>query len=156
MRKVIILIVTVILFISACTQNPNEQADVEAIKRMNNEWNTAWSNSDIDGILALWDNDGISMPPGSSPYIGKERIRARLQFLNKTTVENVSTNIEEIEVSGNWAFVRQTFKGTWIPKDGSESKNESSKEIMIFNKQSDGSWKIARYMWNSNPAENTN
>jgi len=119
------------------------------------EFNAAWGNSDIDGLLALWTDDGISMPPGSSPYIGKERIRTRLQFLNNATVENVSANIEEIEVSGNWAFVRQTFKGTWIPKDGSESKNESSKEIMILNKQTDGSWKIARYMWNNNPAENT-
>jgi len=156
MRKLFVFMTSVLLFIIACTQNPDVQADVDAIKKLHNELNAAWDNSDINGILALWTDDGIAMPPKKSPYVGKERISTRLQFLNDTTLENLSVEIEEIKVSGDWAFIRQTFKGTWTPKNGSEPTYENSKEIMILNKQTDGSWKIARYMWNSNPPENTN
>ncbi len=156
MRKLIIFITSLVLFIGACTQNPDVQADVDAIKKLHNELTAASSNLDIDGVLALWTDDGIEMPPKISPFIGKERIRARLQFFNDVSLENLSVEIEEIKVSGDWAFIRQTFKGTWIPKDGSEPTYENSKEIMILNKQTDGSWKIARYIWNSNPAENAN
>jgi ketosteroid isomerase-like protein len=90
------------------------------------------------------------MYAGEPAAIGKEAIRARQQaFRDQATFEE-TRSVDEVVVSGDWAFVRWTGTGTVTPKDGGEPGEFNRKGITIFQRQPDNSWKIARVIWNSN------
>jgi ketosteroid isomerase-like protein len=57
--------------------------------------------------------------------------------------------MDEIRVTGDWAYSRYSY--TWIltPVPGGESVEVSGKGIWIVQRQPDGSWKIAREIWNN-------
>ena len=90
------------------------------------------------------------MAPNQAALLGKNAMRERLQFFNDVTVENVNVTIDEIQVSGDMAFIRQRFRSTWASKDGRNSEDEDGKEIVLLKRQPDNTWRIARYIWNSN------
>ncbi len=56
---------------------------------------------------------------------------------------------DEIEVAGDLTYERYTGRWTVTPKDGSDAVEQAFKGIHILRRQTDGSWKIARDIWNS-------
>jgi uncharacterized protein (TIGR02246 family) len=59
----------------------------------------------------------------------------------------------EIVLLGDWAFSRTTVKGSVSSKSGGEPIAVDLKEIAIYQRQPDGSWKVARLIGNSNLPE---
>jgi uncharacterized protein (TIGR02246 family) len=106
----------------------------------------------------LWTEDGIQLPPGSPPIVGKEQIRERNKsaLVDLFTMDGSITN-EEVQVSGDLAVARGTYATTLTPKDGSEEIFIDGKYMTLLKRQPDGSWKIHRDIFNSNmpppPAE---
>ena len=89
------------------------------------------------------------MEPNQPALIGKEAIRSFFQthfdqFATKGTDEPV-----EVEVAGDWAFVRGTYTITQTPKAGGEPIEDSGKWLAIYKRQPDGSWKCYCDIWNS-------
>ncbi len=60
-------------------------------------------------------------------------------------------------MADGWAFHRGTYTIRLTPVAGGEVIGENGKVIVIFQKQPDGSWKIAREIWNrDNPPQGVN
>jgi ketosteroid isomerase-like protein len=57
---------------------------------------------------------------------------------------------EEVQVSGDLAFARGTYAATVTPKAGGEETFIDGKYMTILKRQTDGSWKIHRDIFNSN------
>ena len=125
------------------------KADISAIKEKLRRYATTINAGDFEGWISLWTDDGIQMPPDTPARIGKEPIRKGMkpafdQFILKMAIIN-----KEIKVSGNFGFARGTFTETLIPKAGGEAEKYEGKYLSIFERQTDGSWKIARDCFNS-------
>jgi ketosteroid isomerase-like protein len=63
---------------------------------------------------------------------------------------DVTITTEEIHVSGDLAFSHELWKGSMNPKDGSEPIIFENKNLVIYKRQVDGSWKTWRAMFSSN------
>lgn len=128
-----------------------EAKDVSAsVNEIWTRYSSAYNSGDIDSWIALWADNGVQMPPGFPPVLGKEEIRKRNQaVLDRFTFDLRITN-EEIGVADDWAFARGTYKATLTPKHGGERTHVDGKYLTIFKRQSDGSWKIYRDIFNSN------
>jgi uncharacterized protein (TIGR02246 family) len=159
MRKLLFVIVLVFLVCSSFgyqrgekankQSQANVQADVDAIKKLSDEYGAMVTSGDTEGFLNLFTDDAILMPPNQKMIIGKEGIRAMVQALFKTTKEIDLIEIttpSEIRVFGDWAFDLgiTTFKSKGKPLE------ETNKYIRIWQKLADGSWKLARVIFNSN------
>ena len=70
-------------------------------------------------------------------------------FFDQFNQEELVT-IKEIEVSGNWAFVRLPYTLKLTPKAGGEPFQANGKGLWIFKRQADGTWKASRVIWNGN------
>jgi uncharacterized protein (TIGR02246 family) len=151
-RIIVVLLGLTLLLVFGCQQKVDTEADVEAIKEFHQKMIRAEEERDVETVLGFWDDNGAVMPPDSLAIIGKELINKRVQRMKKWDVEDLSIEIQDIDVSGDLAIIRQNFTATWIPTDGSEVEHESSKEIMTLRRQSDNSWKITNYIWNQNPS----
>jgi uncharacterized protein (TIGR02246 family) len=125
------------------------QADVEAIKKLSDEYGAMVTAGDTEGFLNLFTNDAVLMPPNNQMLVGKEEIRPLVQGILKDAKEIELTEIttpSEIKAVGNWVFDLgiTTFKARGKPLE------DTNKYIRIWQKMADGSWKLARVIFNSN------
>ena len=92
------------------------------------------------------------MPPNEPPIVGKAALRS--WFLRVTDQFSIDLNfsVEEVKTSGDWAFERFSFRRTTTPTGGGEPATVQGKGVHVYRRQSDGSWKIAHDIWNSDEA----
>ena len=153
-------VVLVALTLLSCAQQPipaeettSTEADVAAFEAtVLDTWVTysATVNAgDVDGWIALWDDDGVQMPPGAPAVHGKSAIREAFSgILLSVDFEEFTINNEEVQVfgdfgfaRGNYSFVNAMVEGDPVPFEG--------KYLTIFRRQPDGSWKVYRDCFNS-------
>ena len=99
----------VMLLLAGYSPRQNAEAkDVAAsIKEIWNRYSSAYNSGDIDNWISLWTDDGIQMPPGSPPVLGKEEIRKRnkavlLRFTFDLSITNDEIGAADVGLrSGN-------------------------------------------------------
>lgn len=134
-------------------QQPDHAAVTTAVEGIWEEYAASLNAGDLDRWLSLWTEDGIQMPPDEPPVVGKEQIRVRNQaFLDQFTFDMSITNAE-VGAAGDWAYARGIYKATLTPKEGGAPISIDGKYMTILKRQSDGSWRIHRDIFNSNVAQ---
>ena len=133
----------------------DSEADIAAVNDIWPQYCASLIDGDMDRWISLWADDGIQMPPDTPARKGKEKIREANQLLLDLYHWDIAAiNVEETHVAGDWAFSRGNYTWAWTSKDGSEKMAGTGKFLTIFQRQEDGSWKIARDCFNGNgPAE---
>jgi len=150
MKKLLLIAATLLMLaVSGCAPQVDVEADAAAVRSVFDEA-TAALNPGGGDIVDLDTEDAVVMYASEPAAIGKEAIRARQQIFDDQATAEETRSVEEVVVSGDWAFVRWTGTGAVTPKDGGESSEFNRKGITIFQRQADTSWKIARVIWNSN------
>lgn len=90
------------------------------------------------------------MPPETPAQIGKEQIQERMKPLFDQLIVKIPITIKEVRIADDLAFSRGTYTLSTTPKAGGETTKRSGKYLTIFERQADGSWKIARDCFNYN------
>jgi uncharacterized protein (TIGR02246 family) len=129
---------------------PDPQADVEAIQNLLKEATAAHHAGDAERWAAVFASDAVGMPQGDTAISGREALLARRRADFEKYVSTATIEPLEIEVAGDWGFARTAVSGAFTPKDGGPPIQLDEKEIVIFRRQPDGSWKVARLIGNSN------
>ena len=117
------------------------KTDEQAIRDLVGEWLNASKRGDTGTILNLMADDVIFMVPGQEPF-GKEVFRSASDKSKGTLVEAAS-DIQEIKVLGDWAWMRTFLKLTIVEPNGKGSRR-SGYVLTILQKTSDGRWIISR------------
>ncbi len=127
----------------------NISIDKAAIDRLRGVHIAALNAGDADGWAACFADDGIQMPPNFGPNAGKAAIQGWSKgFLNLFACQ-FRLYVDEIYVAADWAFERGRYEISLNPKAGGASMDDGGKYITIYQRGPDGSWKIARDIWNS-------
>lgn len=134
-------------------QSQPEEPDMDAIWA---EYSDSLMAGDAERWGQLWLEDGVQMPPGAPPNIGKEAILANLAAgLGQVSYEDFVINNEEVTVSGDLAVVRGTYATNLVPKGGGGPLPLDGKYMSVLKRQPDGEWKLFRDIFNSNVAAAT-
>ena len=115
--------------------------DERAIRQLVETWMTASKNGDNATVLTLMTDDVIFMVPGKEPF-GKEAFAAAAQGMADVHMEGRS-DIVELQVLGNWAFIRNRIDMTMTPPNG-EPVHRSGYTLTILRREADGRWRLAR------------
>ena len=139
---------------TACQPRAQEAArsseeDAAAIQALVDEWTVAFNAGDVAGLVALYTDDAVRMPPNAPAYTGREAIEEAFSGLFEQFSGELTWPTEEIVVADGWAFHRGTYRAGLAPVAGDDVIEESGKVIVIFQQQPNGSWKVAREIWNS-------
>ena len=133
---------------SAAVESPASEADEAAIKGVHLRETRAIKGKDVAHFLALFDSDAVLMPPDGPPIVGKAALRSWFLRLTDRHSIDLDFSVDEIKVTAEWAFERFSFRQTVTPAGGGEPITVRGKGNHVFRRQSDGSWKIARDIWN--------
>lgn len=130
-----------------------ESPDVAAINLALEQFLIALRANDLDGIVESYTTHAVVMPPGHRALEGSDAIRRWFRgMLDSFTIEGFESFPEEVVVAGDWAFRRGTFDWRLRARDSGELLEPSSKFLQIWQRLEDGSWRVARGIWNSNQA----
>jgi ketosteroid isomerase-like protein len=133
------------------------KTDVSAIKEVLNQYARGCSAGDFDLWMSLWADDGVQMPPDSPALVGKEDIgsAAKPEF-DDLDMKLTILSIEDAEIFGSLGLTRCVYRLEVTPKAGGETivAMPEAKALTLYQKQSDGTWKILYDCFNSSvPAE---
>jgi uncharacterized protein (TIGR02246 family) len=115
--------------------------DEQAIRDLVNTWLDATKRGDFATVLSLMADDIVFMVPGQQPF-GKQAFAAGTEGMKGLRIEGTS-EIEEIKVFGEWAWLRQRLKVTITPLGGKPGVR-SGYTLSILHKTRDGKWLLAR------------
>lgn len=121
-----------------------------AIRRLPIEdWCKAEAARDIEAKMRLFTSDAVIMAPGEPDAIGQQAVRAWHEKEWKGTKYQCSGSVDEVQIFGDWGIARGRFSGTLTPANGAP-RPASGKFLNVVRRQTDGSWRIARAIWNFN------
>jgi ketosteroid isomerase-like protein len=122
-------------------------------------YSQALETGDTELYMALWDENGIQLPPDAPYNIGVEAIRAGVEPLMADFDMTMDiTVIEARAVSDNWGYMWGTYYFTGTPKGGGEGFSVDGKFSTIVKKRYKhdrdrrrlGPWKVYIDCFNSN------
>jgi uncharacterized protein (TIGR02246 family) len=115
--------------------------DEQAIRDLVDTWMRASRAGDTATVLSLMTDDVVFMVPGREPF-GKEAFAAASDGMKNVTVDG-KASIIELQVVGDWAYVRNHIDITVTPSGGTAVRR-SGYTLTIMRKQPDGRWLLAR------------
>ncbi len=115
--------------------------DERAIRDLVETWMAASKAGDLPTVLSLMADDVVFMVPGRDPF-GKAEFAAASQGLNNVRIEG-SSDIQEIQVGGDWAYLRNYLEVTMTP-DGGSPVRRLGHTLTILRKEPNGKWVLAR------------
>ena len=122
--------------------------DIAAIKAIGPAMDKAALAGDFDAAMALFTEDVLMMAPNSPTIQGRSTWLEMIKPLGITSKVHVLEFVE-VDGYGDIAYAR----GNWVEEYSMEGVEEPYKDegkvLGILRKQSDGSWLIAVWCWNS-------
>ena len=112
-------------------------------------WDQAFNAGDLKRLIARYQEDAVSMPPGAPALRGHKAIRADFKgFFEGNTAEHKTVNAVR-HAAGDTVIERAEYTLTIRPKDGSAAIQEEGKHIVVYARQADASWKVKWEIWNA-------
>jgi ketosteroid isomerase-like protein len=128
--------------------------DLRAIEALNTHDVEAVLAGDMRAIASQWTDDFVALSSRATI-----RGKAANVALIETSAEQVKAfepvdyvvELEEITVSGEFAYEWGTYRGSVRPRGGGEATPYHGKLLRILQRQPDGSWKMHRTMMTNDP-----
>jgi uncharacterized protein (TIGR02246 family) len=114
--------------------------DERAIRELIATWMRASQAGDVQTVLGLMTDDVVFMVPGREPF-GKEAFAAAAHGMKDVRMDGTS-DIRELQVLGDWAYLRAYLHVTMTPP-GNQPMRRAGYTLTILRKQ-DGRWLLAR------------
>jgi uncharacterized protein (TIGR02246 family) len=120
------------------------KSDEDQIQELVTAWMTASRNGDVNTVLNLMTDDVIFLVPGRAPMRKEEFATvAKAQAREDAAKIDGSSEIQEIKVLGEWAFMWTRLKVVATPSDGSATVERAGYPLTILRKEK-GRWLLAR------------
>jgi uncharacterized protein (TIGR02246 family) len=127
--------------------------DVEAIHEVRRELRRLTREGDAEGAMALFTEDAIYMRPGEEADQGKAVLTPYWAAPFDNYEVDIAFRADEVEVSGDLAYVRGILTYTGTPRSPEVSPvSAEQRYLWILRREADGRWRIARFIRHQAPA----
>ena len=120
------------------------QSDEQQIRDLVSTWMTASQAGEVEKVLSLMADDAVFLVAGQPPMRKADfAAAARAQAGGDAPQFDGSSEIQEIKILGEWAFMWQDLTVLATPPNGDPPITRMGHTLTIFNKQN-GKWVLAR------------
>jgi uncharacterized protein (TIGR02246 family) len=118
--------------------------DEHEIRKLVVTWMAATKGGDVETLLSLMTDDVVFLIPGQ-PVMRKPDFAAaaRAQSSRDAPTFDGSSEIQEIKVFGDWAFMWTKLSVIVTPSGGGQSMERAGHTLTLLQKQN-GKWLLAR------------
>lgn len=121
------------------------QTDEQAIRHLIATWMSATKAGDLDVVLSLMAEDVVFLVAGHPPMIGRAAFAAAAngQAGQPSPQFDGTSDIQEVVVSGDWAYMWTKLKVVATPPGGAPPVTRAGHTLSVLHKQN-GRWVLAR------------
>jgi uncharacterized protein (TIGR02246 family) len=123
--------------------------DETAIRSAVSAYFDAAVSGDFSRWAALYAEDAVIMPPNSATVEGRGAIGAWLKAL-PVVIADADGEIVEVDGAGRLAYARGAYVMTMQVPGAAPPIRQEGKLLHIYARQQDGTWLLARDIWNAN------
>lgn len=118
--------------------------DEQEIRELVATWMTATQTGDVEKVLSLMADDVVFLIPGQPP-MDKAGFAAAATAQSKPDSPSIdgTSDIQEIKIMGDWAFMWAKLKVVITPPNDAPSITRAGHTLSILKKQQ-GRWVLAR------------
>ncbi|MDD5035284.1 MAG: SgcJ/EcaC family oxidoreductase [Methylococcaceae bacterium] len=119
--------------------------DEQEIRQLVATWAEAAKRGDIETVLNLMAEDVVFLAPGQPPMRGRAAFDAAMKAMTSESPPQfeVTSEIQEIQILGEWAYLWNRQKVVITPSDESPAMTRAGHTLSVLRKQS-GQWMMAR------------
>jgi uncharacterized protein (TIGR02246 family) len=119
--------------------------DEKQIRQLIATWMAATKAGDIDTVLTLMSEDVVFLTPGREPMVGKASFAAATkgQSSEGSPQFDGTSDIQEIRVLGEWAFLWTKLTVIVTPPGGGSPMTRAGNTLSILKKEN-GKWVLTR------------
>ena len=128
--------------------SPNT-ADQTAIEKVLSTYGDALNAGDVAKIVSLYAADCAVIPQGGPTATGLAEVKATYEHFFQLVKFDIKFQLDEVVVSGDYAFARTHSAGTTRDQDSGKTAPEGNRELYVLQKVN-REWKLARYIFNEN------
>ena len=147
MKKSIFSLFTIASFMLFATVTNAQSKDKASVEKLVNTYFDALNSSDANKVVSLFTTDGVLLASSAPTATGTEQLNATFKYVFDNFTYTLEETIGEVNVQGNYAFVRSTSKGSFVIKASGQKVEDDFRELFVMQKVK-GTWKIARYIYN--------
>ncbi|WP_326719894.1 MULTISPECIES: SgcJ/EcaC family oxidoreductase [unclassified Streptomyces] len=137
---------TVISADPAEAQTTQRHAEIVGVLK---SYERALNAGDVAGVVRLYTDDAVLLPPGAPTAVGIDAVRATYVGIFQALRLDLTFEVAEVNVvSSEWAFLRSASTGVVTTLADGAQIPSSNHELFVLRK-SRGCWKLARYGFSS-------
>ena len=127
--------------------------DQAALRAIAEAWTDDYINGDVDGLMAVMDEDAMILSQKQATVSGADEIRAYFEARAGKPGVTFTDHLQEIRINGDWAYVRGDFVLEVAPwEEGKPGFTRNGRYFVLYEKDENGEWKMLRDIDNDMPA----
>jgi ketosteroid isomerase-like protein len=142
-----------LLFIPAMVNAATPQSGIEAFNKALDSATRSMNNA---AVLALWEDDGVSLLPSTPPIVGKKAIGKLLDDVVAAypggKMKKFEMQCHDIQISGDWASEWCSEHQIVQYPGGKPPFDSWGKMLLVLHRGADGTWRVKEEMWNQGVA----
>ncbi|HEX2254476.1 MAG TPA: DUF4440 domain-containing protein [Thermoanaerobaculia bacterium] len=132
-------------------------ADLAAIEELHRRDEAAARAMDVPALARLWTDDIVALPPGRPPVVGRDEnisfAYGQTAGMRGVEILEYDLDFEEVRVVGDHAFEWGRLHARVQPPGGAEPVTRELNVMRVLRRGEDGTWRVARTLWNSRTAD---
>ena len=153
-KRFLSLVLSLAAFVAlSLLANDDQDANTKAVvEGRYQDWLAAANKKDAGAMTNLYDENAVLMPKSEEPVLGKGAIGEYYKklFVNPNFVPfTLNLNWNSFHAAGDIAIATALFEGD-ATRNGKQI-HFRGKNLLVWKKQADGSWKILHYMYDEIP-----
>lgn len=145
------LVVMIAMLCGACSAGSQAAAtaagDDPAAHRAHEAYVSAINSNNLDTLLGVLTEDVVFLAPQEPVMVGKAAVRPWLEGYLKAFKTHWDKPVQEFIVNGEWAFERYSYKSSDTPAGGGAVVEDTGWGLVIYHRDADGKWRVARDAW---------
>jgi uncharacterized protein (TIGR02246 family) len=150
MRKLLVVL-SIAATLAVLSAPANAQSAREAIEAALVTFSEAFNSKDAAAVASHYAEDAAVFPPDSARIDGRANIQNFWKGAIDAGLSDLTLKAVEVQDQGEWAYEVGEVSYS-APGTGDARTTATGKYIVIWKKDTDGTWRLYRDIWNSNRA----
>lgn len=134
--------------VGAAGASAQPAADSAQLVSIMERYAAALRANDVEVLVGLYAANGVFMREHLPASVGRDALRAAYREIFATLKVDLAFTIQEVEASGDMAWLRSTSRGTIRVLASGVESTDSFNALVVFRRESAG-WKIRSYLYAS-------
>ena len=150
LNKIVLICAFLLLWtFNSCISEKNENKEMNRLERTIDEFYQAINNGDTEKRLSMFTSNALILPNYGELIELNDSVKTSWKRYDEDWVFRIKDLKHlEIDMKDGIAYTVNTYYYTFHPKDG-EPEWHKTKNVHIWKKQKDDSWKLNIDIWNS-------